>query len=46
MGIVFGLASYKGAVSGLRLQRVTYGENASTAEALDEEGNIRSKIVG
>ena len=45
MGIVFGLASYKGAVSGLRLQRVTYGESASTAEALDEEGNIEQTDV-
>ena len=45
MGIVFGLASYKGAVTGLRLQRVTYGESASTAEALDEDGNIEQTDV-
>ena len=45
MGVVFGLASYKGAVSGLRLQRVTYGESASTAEALDEDGNIEQTDV-
>ena len=40
MGVVFGLASYKGAVSGLQLQRVTYGETASTADAINEDGNI------
>ena len=40
MSVIFGLASYKGAVTGLQLQRVTYGETASTAEALDENGNI------
>ena len=45
MGVVFGLASYKGAVTGLRLQRVTYGESASTAEALDEDGNIEQTDV-
>ena len=45
MGIVFGLASYKGAVTGLHLQRVTYGESASTAEALDEGGNIEQTDV-
>ena len=40
MSVVFGLATYKGAVSGLQLQRVTYGETASTADAIDEDGNI------
>ena len=43
--IVFGLATYKGAVTGLRLQRVTYGETASTAEAMDEDGNIEQTDV-
>ena len=45
MSIVFGLAEYKGVVTGLRLQRVTYGESASTAEALDEDGNIEQTDV-
>lgn len=45
MSIVFGLASWKSAVTGLRLQRVTYGEAASTAEALDEDGNIEQTDV-
>lgn len=40
MSIVFGLASWKNAVTGLHLQRVTYGEAASTADAFDEDGNI------
>lgn len=38
--IVFGLATYKNAVAGLHLQNVQYGETASTAEAIDEDGNI------
>ena len=37
--IVFGFATYKGAVAGLRLQSVTYGETCSSAEAPDEDGN-------
>lgn len=40
MSIVFGLASFKNAVAGLHLQSVTYGETASTAEAIDENGDI------
>ncbi|WP_288611597.1 hypothetical protein [uncultured Victivallis sp.] len=40
MSIVFGLASFKNAVAGLHLQTVTYGETASSAEAIDEDGNI------
>ena len=40
MAIVFGLASYAGAVSGLHLQTVTYGETASSAEAVAENGDI------
>lgn len=40
MSITFGLASFKKAVAGLHLQTVTYGETASTAEAIDEDGNI------
>ena len=43
--IVFGLAEYKGAVSGVRLQSVTYGESASTAEAMDEDGYIEQTDV-
>ena len=38
--VVFGLATYKGIVTGLRLQRVSYGETASTAESIDEDGNV------
>ena len=38
--IVFGFATYKGAVAGLRLQSVTYGETCSSVEAPDEDGNI------
>ena len=40
MSIVFGLASFKNAVTGLHLQSVTYGETASTAEAIAENGSI------
>ena len=45
MGIVFGLASYKGAVTGLHLQRVTYSETASTQDAIGEDGNIEQTDV-
>ena len=45
MGIVFGLSSYKGAVAGLHLQRVTYGESASTQDAIGEDGNIEQTDV-
>ena len=45
MTIVFGLAKYKNAVAGLRIQSVTYGETASTAEAVDEDGNIEQTDV-
>lgn len=45
MAIVFGLASFKGVVTGLHLQSVTYGEAASEAEALDEDGNIEQNDV-
>lgn len=38
--VTFGLASYAGAVSGLHLQTVTYGETGSTAEAIAEDGSI------
>lgn len=38
--IRFGLVKYKGAVSGVRVQSVTYGETSSSAEATDEDGNI------
>ena len=38
--VVFGLVTYKGAVTGLYLQDVQYGETASTAESLDEDGNV------
>lgn len=40
MSIIFGLATFAKAVTGLRLQSVTYGETASTAEAMDENGAI------
>ena len=45
MSIVFGLAKYKGVAAGLRVQSVTYGESASTAEAVDEDGNIEQTDV-
>ncbi len=45
MAIVFGLASFKGAVTGLHLQKVTYGEAASEAEAIDEDGNMEQNDV-
>ena len=45
MAIIFGLASFKGAVTGLHLTSVQYGENASTAEAVDEDGNIEQVDV-
>ena len=45
MTIVFGLAKYKNAVAGLRIQSVTYGETASSAEAVDEDGNIEQTDV-
>jgi len=45
--VVFGLATYKGAVAGLNLQDVQYGETASTADALDEDGNVvQSDVYG
>lgn len=40
MGVVFGLATYKGAVTGLHLQTVTVQQTASTAEAINEDGDI------
>lgn len=40
MTIIFGLVEYKNAAAGLHVQSVSYGESASTAEAVDEEGNI------
>ena len=43
--IIFGFAKYKGAVSGVRLQSVVYGESASTAEAMDEDGYIEQTDV-
>ena len=45
MSIVFGLSTYKGAVTGLHLQTVTYGESSSSAEAIDEDGNIEQVDV-
>ena len=45
MGVVFGLASYKGTVTGLHLQRVTYSETASTQDAVGEDGNIEQTDV-
>lgn len=38
--ITFGTASYKGAVSGLIITSIKFGENAQSAEAMDEDGNI------
>lgn len=40
MAITIGLVDFKGAVTGLRLQSVTYGETGSPSEALDEDGNV------
>lgn len=45
MAVVFGLAAYKGAVAGLKLQRVTYAEMASEADALDEDGDVEQTDV-
>lgn len=45
MAVTFGLASFKNQVAGLHLQTVTYGETASTAEAIDEDGNIEQVDV-
>lgn len=45
MAVIFGLASFKNQVAGLHLQTVTYGETASTAEAIDEDGNIEQVDV-
>lgn len=39
-GIVFGIAEYNGDVAGVHLQNLDFGETASTAEALDEDGNV------
>ena len=44
-GVVFGLASYAGAVAGLSLQSVTYGESAQMAEAIGEDGEIEQVDV-
>ena len=43
--IVFGLASYKGKVEGVHLTNLQVGETASTAEAIDEDGNIEQVDV-
>ena len=45
MSIIFGLATYKNAVAGLHLTSVQYGETASTAEAVDEDGNVEQTDV-
>lgn len=38
-GIVFGLAEYKNSVAGVHLQNLTFGEECSDVEAIDEDGN-------
>ncbi|MBP5532153.1 MAG: hypothetical protein J6Y54_09035 [Lentisphaeria bacterium] len=43
--IKFGLCEYKGAVAGLRLQSFSTDEDASEAEAMDEDGNIEQTDV-
>ena len=40
MAIVFGLAEYKGAIAGVHLQTVNYSEQGSTAEAINEDGDV------
>lgn len=40
MSIVFGLAEYKGAIAGVHLQTVNYSEQGSTAEAINEDGDV------
>lgn len=45
MAIVFGFASYKAAITGLHLQKVTYGEDGTVAEALDEDGYVEQQDV-
>ncbi len=37
---VIGLATYKGAVAGLEIQDVTYGESGSTVSPMTEDGLI------
>ncbi len=39
-GIVFGLAEYKNTVAGVHLQNLTFGEESSDSEALDEDANV------
>ncbi len=44
---VIGLVTYKGAVAGLEIQDVTYGESGSTIAPLTEDGRIdRISIYG
>ena len=38
--IVFGLATYKNKVAGAHLSNLQFGETCSTAEAVDEDGNV------
>lgn len=45
MGVVFGLAKYKGVAAGVSLQRVVYGETGQSAEAIDEDGNIEQTNI-
>ena len=45
MGVVFGLAKYKGVAAGVSLQRVVYGETGQSAEAIGEDGNIEQTNI-
>lgn len=45
MTIVFGFAKFGGCVTGVSLQDVTYGETCSTAEALNENGDVEQTEV-
>lgn len=40
MATIIGLVTYAGAVTGLEIQDVTYGETGSTIEPLTEAGNV------
>ena len=44
-GIVFGLAEDKNSVAGVHLQNLTFGEKASTADALNEDGEVEQVDV-
>lgn len=42
-GIVFGLAEYKGAISGLRIQSVQHTKTGTPVDAIDEDGDLEQR---